>query len=199
MEGLVDINMTSYNNLLENKSAYRILLYAGGLYEEYGVKILIEAFLLLDATDIQLHIYGSGELEKDMLYYMQLDNRIKYFGVVSNQIVVQKETEAILLINPRSSKEEFTNYSFPSKNMEYLVSGTPLVATSLPGIPAIYKDYMYFFTNETVEGFHLTLKSILEKSDKELHDFGYTAKQFVLANKSNYKQAERILNLAETL
>lgn len=199
MEGLVDIKMTSHSNSLGNKASKRILIYAGGIYEIYGIKKLIEAFMRLESDDLQLHIYGAGDLEKDMPRYMNLDSRIIYHGTVSNQVVVQKELEATLLINPRSSKEEFTKYSFPSKNMEYMVSGTPLLTTPLLGMPQEYNQYVYLFDDESVEGLYATLKILLDKSCSELYEFGHAARQFVLEHKSNYKQTRRILDFLETL
>jgi len=197
MEGLVDINMKISNNSINNKAAQRILIYAGGIYEKYGVKKLIEAFRKLGDDDIRLHIYGSGEMENDMTNYMKLDDRLIYQGVVLNEIVVQRELEAILLINPRSSKEEYTKYSFPSKNMEYMASGTPLVTTPLPGMPEEYYKYVYLFNDESVEGMYHTLKQLLSKPKEELHQFGNQAKQFVLNNKSNWIQAKRLLSFFE--
>jgi glycosyltransferase involved in cell wall biosynthesis len=197
MEGLVDVNMTATDNLFENKAPEKILIYAGGIYEKYGVKKLIEAFMLLQGYDLRLHIYGHGEMAKDMPQYVKQDNRIVYFGMVENRLVVQKQLEATLLINPRPSAEELTKYSFPSKNMEYMVSGTPLVTTALPGIPQEYYPFVYIFDDETVEGFYQKLKNLLSKSKTELHEFGQMAKSFVLTNKNNKKQARRLLSLFE--
>lgn len=194
MEGLVDVNMAAADNLFENKSHEKILIYAGSIYEKYGVKKLIDAFMRLQGDDLRLHIYGHGEMAKDMPHYMKLDKRIVYYGIVPNKQVIEKELEATLLINPRSSVEEFAKYSFPSKNMEYMVSGTPLLTTPLPGMPKEYYPFVYVFNDETVEGFHQTLKMLLSKPKEELHEFGGQAKQFVLAHKSNYKQAQRIID-----
>ena len=193
MEGLVDINMGTATNLLENKSPERVLIYAGGIYEKYGIKKLIYAFSKLEGDDLRLHIYGAGEMEKDMSLYTNLDNRIVYQGIIPNNIVVERQLEATLLINPRSSTEEFTKFSFPSKNMEYMVSGTPIVTTPLPGMPVEYKSYVYLFNDESVDGIHQTLKSLLLKPKEELHEFGYTAKKFVLTQKSNFIQSKRVI------
>lgn len=193
MEGLVDTKMETSLNLIENKAKTRILIYAGGIYEKYGIKKLIEAFMRLEDDNLRLNIYGSGEMEKDMPYYMQTDSRIQYQGIINNNIVVEKLITATLLINPRPSHEEFTKYSFPSKNMEYMVSGTPLVTTRLPGMPQEYEPFVYLFEDESVEGMHLTLKLLLSKPPKELHKFGLYAKNWVLNEKSNYKQSLRVL------
>lgn len=194
MEGLVDINMRSSENTLSKKAEERIILYAGGIYEKYGVKKLIDAFMLLANADLRLYIYGSGEMENDMPEYMHLDQRIIYKGVAPNDEVVKVQLAATLLINPRPTHEEFTKYSFPSKNMEYMVSGTPLLTTPLPGMPKEYNPYVYLFDDESVDGMHQTLNQLLLKPKEELHEFGLRAKKFVLNEKSNYKQASRIID-----
>jgi glycosyltransferase involved in cell wall biosynthesis len=199
MEGLVDVNMAAAENLFENKSPETVIIYAGGIYEKYGVKKLIDAFMLLQGDDLRLHIYGPGEMAKDMPGYTKLDRRIVYYGIVPNKEVVEKEMEATLLINPRSSTEELAKYSFPSKNMEYMVSGTPLLTTPLPGMPQEYYPFVYVFNDETVEGFYQTLKTLLSKPKEELHEFGQQAKQFVLTCKGNNVQAKQILAFVEKI
>lgn len=199
MEGLVDISTRARKNSKQIKNNERILLYAGGLYEKYGIKNLLEAFLHLEGEDLRLHIYGSGDMEKVMDYYMDIDNRIVYQGIMPNSVVVEKEMEATLLVNPRPSTEEFTKYSYPSKNMEYMVSGTPIVTTPLPGMPIEYLDYIYLFEDETVYGFENTLRNLLSLNDEELRIKGKQAKEFVLENKNNRIQAKRVLDLCSFL
>ena len=36
--------------------------------------------------------------------------------------IVKEEKKSTLLVNPRFTNEEYTKYSFPSKNMEYMAS-----------------------------------------------------------------------------
>lgn len=98
-----------------------------------------------------------------------------------------------MLINPRPSNEEFTKYSFPSKNMEYMVSGTPTLLTKLPGMPKEYLEYVYVLENESVDGMAEKLIEILNLSPEELKEKGKLAKEYVLNNKSNKNQAQRII------
>ena len=192
MEGLVDSKLNSVSNLLDKKNSHRILLYAGGLYEKYGIKNLIEAFMKLNANDIRLHLYGTGPMEFAMADYMKKDSRMKYWGVVPNSIVVKNQMSATLLINPRPTSEEFVKYSFPSKNMEYMASGTPVATTLLPGMGNEYLPFVYIFKEEDVNGIFTTLKELLSKSAQELHHFGERSKKFVIQNKNNINQAKRI-------
>lgn len=193
LEGHVDRKMGERDNLLEAKDCPKRCIYAGSLKRKYGILKLIEAFKLANLDNIELHIYGAGEIE-DELRNMD-DDRIIYHGVVPNSKVVDDEIHATLLINPRPTDGEYTKYSFPSKNLEYMVSGTPLLTTKLAGMPREYYEYVYLFENETVDGMAKTLKKILSKSGIELHQKGTIAKQFALSNKSNVAQARKILSL----
>lgn len=194
MEGLVDVKMGKTQNQITLKDNNRIIIYAGGLYEKYGIKTLIEAFMKLKESDLRLYLFGSGDMETQIDTYSNIDNRIVFFGVVPNQEVVDMQLKATLLVNPRPTTEEFTKFSFPSKNMEYMVSGTPLVTTNLPGMPDEYRKYVFLFNDECTEGMYHSLKTILSKSKEELHEFGLKAKEFVLKEKSNYRQSQRIAN-----
>lgn len=193
LEGHVDKKMEEKNNLLDEKCFPRRCIYAGSLKRKYGILKLIEAFKLACLKNTELHIYGAGEIE-DELRTMN-DAQIIYHGVVPNSQVVEDELHAALLINPRPTDGEYTKYSFPSKNLEYMVSGTPLLTTKLAGMPREYYKYVYLFEDETVNGMANTLKEILNKSDMELHQKGIEAKQFALYNKSNVAQARKILLL----
>ncbi|MDP1725481.1 MAG: glycosyltransferase [Bacteroidota bacterium] len=195
MEGLVDDKGNQLENTFEEKGRERIIIYAGGIYEEYGIKTLIKAFMQLKDETVRLHIYGKGDMENDMPKYLALDSRINYFGLVPNDVVVKRLTEATLLINPRPTKEEFVKYSFPSKNMDYMASGTPLLTTALPGMPEDYYDYVYLLKDESIEGFRICLETLLDKHSSELYKFGVKAKKFVLSNKNNRLQTKRILDL----
>ena len=118
-----------------------------------------------------------------------------YMGVVPNPEVVEAELDASLLVNPRPTHEEFTKYSFPSKNIEYMASGTPLLTTKLPGMPKEYYPYVFLIEEETTEGYSKALSEALSKTDEDLFEWGAKAKGFVLDNKNSCEQARRVIEL----
>ena len=79
--------------------------------------------------------------------------------------------------------------------MEYMVSGTPVLTTRLPGMPEEYEQYVYLIEDESVEGLAQTLKIILDKPVEELHQKGQEAKKFVLQNKNNVVQARKVIEM----
>ena len=51
------------------------------------------------------------------------------------------------MINTRTNESEYTKYSFPSKNIEYLLTGKRVVACMLDGMPNCYREYIYEIVN----------------------------------------------------
>jgi len=73
------------------------------------------------------------------------------------------------------------------------VSGTPVLTTILPGMPKEYHEHVFLFDqDETVEGYSKVIKRVLSMPEEELKLKGEQARQWVLNNKNNNIQAERI-------
>ena len=196
LEGHADQAMADRANELSEKYPQTVCLYAGALRALYGADILVKGFLAADLPNAQLHLYGSGD------YVPQLeqlqDPRVQYLGIAPNSQVVEAELKATLLINPRPTNEEFTKYSFPSKNMEYMASGTPVLTTRLPGMPADHHPYVYFIDEETPEGIKTALERVLSQDRETLHAFGLAAKSFILTEKNHIAQAAKVLSFINT-
>ena len=193
IEGFSDACMKEVSNSLTEKSEPKIMMYAGGIHREYGIKTLVEAFLSIDPSDWQLVIYGAGNYRDELTSVCKTHHNVIYKGVATNDIIVREQLKASLLVNPRPTDEEFVKYSFPSKTMECLASGTPLLTTHLPSMPEDYYPYVYFFDDESKDGFAKTLSDVMRLSPETLHEKGLSAKLFVLSSKSNVRQAERLI------
>lgn len=197
LEGHADIAMAAKKPSLDQKRKPRVCLYAGGVSAQYGLCNLVEGFRQADLPDTELHIYGPGDYVEELKE--NADPRIVYGGMLMSSEVVEKEMEATLLVNPRPTNEEFVKYSFPSKTMEYLASGTPVLTTVLPGMPEEYHPYVYLIEEETPEGIRKSLERVLSQTDEKLFQKGNEARRFILENKNNVIQGKKILELLETM
>lgn len=195
MEGLVDVNMQNAPNILSEKTQYSTVMYAGALRAQYGLKNLVEGFTAYKNEDARLLIFGAGDYSADIENAAKADNRIIFKGMVPLAETVANELKATLLVNARPIDMEFTKYSFPSKNMEYMVSGTPVLTTKLPGMPQEYYNYIYTINGNTPADVTAALENVFSHTKEELHEKGLSAKEFVLENKNNVVQAGRILKL----
>lgn len=172
-----------------------ICMYAGLLDSRYGVKDMVEGFILASIPHSELHVYGNGPYADELIKTSQQHTNVIYHGVVINEEVVCAERKADLLINPRPTSEEFTKYSFPSKNMEYMASGTPVLTTDLPGIPDEYKEFLFVLHDESTVGIAKALKEIASLPSREREERGKRAKRFVQNNKNNVQQSRKLLEL----
>ena len=194
IEGLVDSTMEAQDPIIP-KDGKRHITYTGTLDARYGVRTLIEAFMMLTQKDILLDIYGKGPMEKEIPRYVKEDSRIRFHGMVPIEEAVKAQRSSFLLVNPRPTKEEFTKYSFPSKNMEYMVTGVPLLTAVLPGMPKEYYPYVFLFEDESSVGITQKLHEILTMPESLVHEKGYKGKAFVLKNKNNISQAQQMMSL----
>lgn len=175
----------------------KCILYAGTLMEKYGIKKLVESFLKVEIPDFKLVIYGDGSFAQQLRSICENTNKIEYRGLASTDTVFQEEQKAILLVNPRPSQDIYTEFSFPSKTMEYMASGTPLLTTKLPGIPSEYNDFLYYFDDESTDGFTNTINRILQYNLHELRKKGMQAQDFVFKNKNSRVQTAKIIKMLD--
>lgn len=199
IEGCVDEGMLESSNTIEKKHKSKVVLYAGGLAKHYGLDMLIDGFIKANVDNSELHIYGSGPYTKEVQSASERFDKIKFFGVKDNSVVIEEQIKATLLVNPRYTDADYTKYSFPGKNMEYMVSGTATLTTVLPGMPKEYYPYVYLLKNETVDGMAVMLKDLLNKPTDEVYNFGQRAKEFVIENKSNSAQVKRFIDFINTI
>ncbi len=199
LEGHADESMAEKENVFKNKSEKRVCFYAGSLKKIYGIKNLVEGFIAADIPNSELHIYGNGDYVDELKALVEHYENVKYLGVAPNSEIVKAELEATLLVNPRPTNEEYTKYSFPSKNMEYMASGTPVLTTKLPGMPEDHLPHVFLIEEESPEGIKNALLGVFEHSDEELHSFGADAKRFVLEKKNNRVQAKKLLDMIYAL
>ena len=197
LEGHADITMRAQTPSLDKKGRKRICLYAGSIHKLYGIQRLVEGFLLAAIPDAELHIYGIGDYQQELEEIAAREPSIHYGGLLLPSQVVEKEMGATLLINPRPSDEKYVAYSFPSKTMEYMSTGTPVLTTALPCLPEEYQPHLYFIREETPQGIGEALRQVLSHSDEELFEKGCQARRFVLDQRNNVVQAAKVLDMLE--
>lgn len=192
MEALCDSSLSKESFIPSEKANPRTVIYAGGLFEKYGLKMLVDGFIKANVENATLLLYGDGSYVEELKEVCKSHSNVVYKGIAPNEEVVEQELKATLLVNPRFSSEELTKYSFPSKNMEFMASGTPLLTTKLPGMPKEYYPFVFLFEQETVEGYANAIAKVLSHSEQELIEFGLKGREFVLKTKNNIQQGKRM-------
>lgn len=200
LEGIISSN----NNIptesvkTSNKSK-SIVLYAGGISKEYGVENLVLGFIKANIKNTELHLYGSGPYAQELNDLINKHDNVKYFGLIHPDEIKHKNSEATLLVNPRPSKNDFTKFSCPSKTLEYMMSGVPLLMTKLQGIPKEYYEYVYTIEDESIDGISKSLIDVLSMPIDERLKKANEARKFILSNKTEKVQVSKLLSFIEGL
>lgn len=194
MEGIVDVKTMDLNNVRKS-DVVPYFLYTGTLRKIFGVMDLVNAFEKSNLPDnMELWICGSGDAADDIRKRVAINPKIKFLGLVDSKQALELQHNAFCLVNPRTSEGEFTKYSFPSKTMEYLLSGNPVIAHKLPGIPDDYDKYLIYPDNETISALAKTLFDLAAMPVERRTELGRASRDFVISEKNSITQTRRILD-----
>lgn len=197
IEGFCDIEMNNIANNIADKFDKDVVIYAGGLNYKYGIGELVNAIKMSKNENIELWLYGTGDMKQTL--EQETDSRIRFWGPRSNKEVVAFELKAMILINPRPTSDEYTRYSFPSKTLEYMASGTFTMTTPLAGIPSEYFEYCGVVENYDAKGICNALEIALALGRKELHKRGLLGKEFAMKQKNNITQVGKVVTFINNM
>ncbi|WP_394993446.1 glycosyltransferase [Emticicia sp.] len=121
-----------------NQTAPFKLLYIGNLLETKGVKVLLDAYLLISKEKtFHLSIIGDGDLLEycnNFILKNNLQEYVKIFGAIPNQELPQIINQNHLLLLPSYSE------GFGVVVIEAVSCGTPAIATACGGPEFIIND-----------------------------------------------------------
>ena len=195
VEGICNVDCANCPDVESDSSDEKIILYTGTLHKVFGIANLIEAFMKIDDPSYRLWICGSGDMQQEVERAAQKDSRIVFWGYVSKQKINELQEKATVLVNPRQNNEEYTKYSFPSKTMEYMMSGKPVVMYKLDGIPNDYEDYLCYVFGDTINDLRDKLVEVCSMPISDRERIGKQAKAFVSSHKNSKYQARKVLEL----
>lgn len=193
VEGIAPSNNINLN-FLPKSDKTRSILYTGALEEYAGIRVLVDAFRGVKITDVRLIICGNGGDADYVKQAANEDDRIVYRGRVDHEEAIRLQKECTLLINPRQPNGGITKYSFPSKTMEYMSSGTPMIGYHLEGIPEEYHEHMYSPSDLTVKSLARCIENTIALPSSELYNKAVHAARFISECKSSKAQVKKILD-----
>lgn len=173
----------------------KVALYTGTLNREFGVGTLVEAFRGDELNDCELWLCGRGDMEKDIEAAAADNPRIRYFGFQPLEKALAMQRAATLLINPRTNDGVFTRYSFPSKTLEYMRSGRPVLCHRLSGFPPEYDYYLVYIDGDKPSDTARAIRAMLDRGEAELTRIGERARDFALSHKNADSQTSRVVKL----
>jgi glycosyltransferase involved in cell wall biosynthesis len=153
--------------------------FAGALVDAAGVNLLLEAIPHVTDPKLEFWFSGRGPLEERLKRQADADPRIRFFGFVTEAHYSEMLQRAALLINPRPSTLLESRYNFPSKLMEYLAAGRPIVSTATSDVAEHYGSDVIVLDDETPQGLARCIERSIALSAEERAVLGRRARAAV--------------------
>jgi glycosyltransferase involved in cell wall biosynthesis len=170
----------------------KVIVYSGDLGVYGGAKQLVLGFSCLQRQDVELWLTGKAPAT-ELLAAARCDSRVKYLGLLERDQLERVWEQADLFVNPRATAVRANRYNFPSKILEYLASGRPVLTTVTEGLDPEYLNHAFPLVDESPEAFALALERVLTISPDESAARGERARAWLTSERSWTRQARRFL------
>jgi glycosyltransferase involved in cell wall biosynthesis len=186
------IDMKYIKTLNEKKSKNFNIVFSGSLNQFSGINLAIAAMNKINNNSIKLNIYGKGYLMDYVIKQSYLNTNIIYHGTVANEKMMKIQKSSDLLINPRIPDDFTTKYTFPSKIVEYMATGVPVLCNKLSGIPHEYYNYITALDSPDEELWAKTIENIKKENSGDFLEKAKEGKKFINNNKTWEHQGDKI-------
>lgn len=146
------------------------IVYTGKMNEKFGIHGLVEGFSRLPNPKFRLVLCGDGDCMPYVRSAAKKDSRILVQGLIAPDQAMEWQKRAAVLVNPRPDNEVYTKYSFPSKNIEYLLTGKPVVACMLKGMPRVYRNFIYEIADDSPDAIARALQNAASAQPSEVRE-----------------------------
>ena len=173
----------SETSLASANGEYFNLIYHGTFTHRYGVDLIVRAVdkVRRELPNIQAILVGDGEYREDLLQ-LTSELGLEEYVDLSRQIIPAMELPPIIRhahvgIVPNRSNI-FTDGLLPTKLMEYVAVGTPVIAAQTPTINAYFDETMVqFFKPGDVDDLAKCIIA-LSQDRQSLSQFAHNADRF---------------------
>lgn len=186
-----------YPVTLPDCSGKKIIFYAGSVNKAYGIVELVEGFKN-SGSAYELWLCGRGDLEEYLDTEAKNCPAIRYLGFLPPEHTQAIQRRAALLALTRDPAEKYTRYSFPSKILEYLASGVPVMSTKLDGIPSEYYQYLNIIEDFSVDCIAQTIQNLDHSDSSILLNKANDAREWLFKEKTSGAVGQKIVSFMES-
>lgn len=199
MEGSINIkDIINESVAAEDKGDIFAVMYSGHLEERFKIQNLVDAFQYLE-RNFELWTTGTGNAVEYIKKIAKEDSRIKYYGFLpKREDLLNLQAKADIFVNMRDPEEKASHYCFPSKLFEYMLTGKIVLSCRLKGIPEDYFEYLVEMKDVSPYEIANSIKEVASMEKQERKKIGEKSRDYVIQNKNNIKQAQKIINFVQT-
>lgn len=155
----------------------KVLLFSGALNKWTGIEKFALSFSRLNIPGCELHIYGKGNSAIINELVIGQSN-IVMKGFVSDLTLEEACRNAFAFINPRPTDILGGETNFPSKVLEYLRYGKPILSSKTAGMAPYYENLLFYYDPNNPESLVKEIDKLLSVNaddknalNKKIEDF----------------------------
>ena len=134
--------------------------------------ILICGFKRLENNDVDLYICGHhGDILKIKDEMKGYDN-IKFLGLLPVNKVLEYEHHSLACINPRPFSEDFDRFSIPSKTLEYMSMGRPVISVKNTILMEKFPDQVIWTETGRKNDLKDAMQKVIDMKESEREKMG---------------------------
>lgn len=169
------------HDISNQKTSNFTMSYLGSLMPYNGISELVHTFAMYDDADLRLRIFGTGKLRKEVIDYSKKDDRIYQGGLIDQNEIEEELKNADLLLNLRNPEHYVCKFAYPSKLIEYMGTGIPVLSTNLKFDDEIH-ECLYVINKLDPSEIYNKIVSIKEDSIENKRRKTQKAKEYILNN-----------------
>lgn len=178
--------------LEKSKSDIFTFVLAGMLWEQNGTKLILEVLEKHADLPVKVIFAGKGQDVELIKRKASGDSRIQYVGMLNMDELFSLYEQADVLLNLRI--EEATDYHFPSKLLEYLVTGKYVISTPVAHAERDYGQFLDILHETSSEYLYQRICDINSMSKQELLEKGKIQRDWMLKNRTWSSRTKEMLN-----
>lgn len=151
----------------ESRYLKKNLVFTGTVTALTGIEKFAEEFGELNMDGIELDIYGRGDFSKLNKLAEKYSN-INVHGYVSYEELKNAMKSAYAFINPRNEASEENLNTFPSKILEYIAYGKPMISTDSKSFKEEFRNILFTYNSDDRESMRAVLDKVRSLSYDDL-------------------------------
>ena len=170
---------------------------AGSLEPYNGVREFLAAAEELAESGIHFRIAGDGALAPEVARRAAACDSIQYVGGLEIARMGDFYGSCDLLVNWRTTRSIDLRYVFPSKILELLASGVPVLSTRMGRTLEGFGGHLFLADDETVAGLVAGIRQAAGAGREELRAMGERAASWMAEHFTWHEQGVRVRDLLE--
>lgn len=170
---------------------------AGSLEPYNGVLEFLDAAEALEGSGMRFRIAGHGSLAPEVTRRAAACEAIDYVGALELGRMGEFYGSCDLLVSWRATRSIDLRYVFPSKILELLASGVPVLSTRMGQTLSGFGGHMWLSEDESVQALVAGVRRAAEAGREQLRAMGEEAAAFMAENFTWRHQGVRVRQLLE--